>query len=89
MPSFLINGQTIEIDVEPEMPTRRGVVHVDHIIGKHVEKRNDIRPTIGTDGGDPPAIGARDELAGFCFRKYPVLPSQLGRAHGSMLAEEP
>jgi hypothetical protein len=59
------------------MPARRGVVHVDHVAGEHVEKRNNVWPAIGADGGDAPAICAGDQLTGFCFRKHTILPSQL------------
>src|SRR5262249_28684016 len=64
----------------------RRVVHVDHIGGEHVEKRDHVGPAIRADGRDASAICAGDQLTGFCFRKHPVLPSQLERAHGFMSA---
>src|SRR5262249_17397981 len=47
-------GAPITLDVRPEMPARRGVVHAYHVGGEDVEKRDHVWPTIWPYGRDAP-----------------------------------
>jgi len=52
-----------------------------------MEQRHEVRRAVRADGGEPAAIGARDELPRLGFGELTVLSSQLRRAHPAIKTE--